>query len=99
MYNTSQDKYEGFVDFGPDLDLGEDVNREVLATEALVFMLVGLTGRWKFPIGYFLINKIDADVQSRLVQIALNLSHEHGLLTDTPSRVTALVLTPRQWPY
>ncbi len=82
MYNKSLDKYEGFINFGPDLDLG-DANREVLATEALVFMLVGLTGRWKFPIGYFLINKIDADVQSHLVQIALNLSHEHGLLVHT----------------
>ncbi len=74
------DKYEGSINLGPDLDLGEDINREVLATEALVFMLVGPTGRWKFALGYFLMNKIDADVQRCLVQIALNLSHEHGLL-------------------
>ena len=35
-----------------------------LATEALVFILGGVTGHWKHPIGYFLQNKISASVQA-----------------------------------
>ncbi len=75
QYNRSEDKFEGFVDFGQDLE----IDHEKLATEALVFMLVGLSGRWKFPVGYFFCDKVDAEVQSRLVQLALDLAHEHGL--------------------
>ena len=37
------------------------------------------SGRWKCPVGYFLTNGIDANIQSRLVQIALELGEEHGL--------------------
>ena len=32
-----------------------------IASEALVFMLVGLKYSWKFPVGYFLTGKSDAD--------------------------------------
>ena len=32
-----------------------------IAPEALVFMLVGLKYSWKFPVGYFLTGKSDAD--------------------------------------
>ena len=33
--------------------------------------------------GYCLVDKIDAEVQSRVVQIALSLAHEHGLKVHT----------------
>lgn len=36
-------------------------------------------GRWKTPVGYFLINGIDADIQSRLVQTAIRLGEENNL--------------------
>ncbi len=45
QYNQSLDHYDGFVDFGTYLDLGEDFNSDKLATQVIVFKLVGLKGR------------------------------------------------------
>lgn len=42
---------------------------DTIATEALVFIL-GINGKWKLPIGYFLINKIKA-VQAELIIIQI----------------------------
>ncbi len=44
---------------------------EQLASEALVFLLVALRGHWKCLIGYFLTDKLSANVQAHLVRIAL----------------------------
>ncbi len=81
--NKSDDQYEGFVDFGEDLDIGEENNNDTVVTEALVFMPVGLRGQWKFPVGYFLVNKVNAEVQSRLIQITSDLTHQHTLVVHS----------------
>ncbi len=39
---------EGFVSLGAILDAGKDHNEQKLATDALIFRLVGVNGRWKF---------------------------------------------------
>ena len=41
--NRARDSYDGMVDYGQDLQL-ESNQEEAVATEALVFLLVGLTG-------------------------------------------------------
>ncbi len=76
LYNRSLDRYEGYVDYGKGMEIE---STDKLAKEALVFMLVSLRSNWKTPIGYFFVDKIDAEVQSRLVQIALNLSFKYSL--------------------
>ena len=81
FYIKNKGCYEGFVDFGQDLDI--QTENDTMATEALVFLLVGMKARWKYPCGYFLINKIDASIQSRLVEIALDLGFENGLNIHT----------------
>jgi len=49
LYDASEDKFLGYCDFG-----GIQAEaQETPATEALVFMLVGLNGKWKHPIGYY----------------------------------------------
>ncbi|GFR90181.1 THAP domain containing 9 [Elysia marginata] len=48
-----------------------------MATEALVFMVVGVKGYWKRPIGYFL-GKADGMLQSQLVKHAVCLLSEKG---------------------
>ena len=48
-------------------------------------MIVGLTGPWKHPVGYFLLNKISASVQAQLIKDCI------GLLHHEDSFVTALV--------
>lgn len=48
------------------------------ASEVLVCMLVGLKGSWKWPIGYFLQNKSNANIQEPLIKSAIQLSTETG---------------------
>lgn len=55
VYNPSSGVFEGYVNYGEDIALADN-DKE--ATEALVFMLVGLRRHWKCPIGYVLINGI-----------------------------------------
>ena len=47
--NKAHDTYDGFVDYGPDLEL-ENNQLDTPATEALVFLLVGLTGNIISPL-------------------------------------------------
>ena len=73
--------YIGSVDYGTGLpEVGDN-----LATEALVFMIGGVTGHWKHQIGYFLQNKISASFQTLLIIECLGLLHHEDLF------VTALV--------
>ena len=75
IYDQHADKYVGFVNYGAAIVEPD----EQPATEALVFLLTGLQGHWKCPIGYFLINKISANVQMQMVTIALTKAAEIGL--------------------
>ena len=74
-YDTASMAYEGFVDLGS----GFSTSTDELATEALVFMAVGLKGNSKQPIAYFLINGISAEVQKELVTHAIELLLECGI--------------------
>ena len=76
VYNRSTGKYDGFSDFGEDVLA---FNADEIATEAVVFMLVGLRGHWKCPIGYVLCCGINASNLSSLISKALQLSSSHGL--------------------
>jgi len=64
IYDSVSDKFLGYCDYG-------NIKIESQETEALVFMLVCLNGKWKFPIGYFLQAKSTALVQAGLVQTAI----------------------------
>ena len=68
-------KFTGFVDYGS--IVAEDI--ETPASEALLFMLVGLKSHWKCPIAYFLTDKADAETQSSLINSCLCLSADYGL--------------------
>jgi len=67
IYDHNNDRFVGYCDFG-----GIQVEcQETPATEALVFMLVCLNGKWKWPIGYFLQTKSTASIQTGLVTTAI----------------------------
>lgn len=51
---------------------------EVPATEVLVFMLVSLCGKFKWPIAYFLINHLSASALAGMVKDALVLTDTYG---------------------
>ncbi|KAF0297543.1 DNA transposase THAP9 [Amphibalanus amphitrite] len=56
-----------------------DEEGEEEAKEALVFMLVGVRGHWKAPIGYFLTKGLTAGEQKQLLLLALFLLAERGI--------------------
>ena len=76
VWTPQRDKYFGFVDYGTGIP---NPPSDQLASEALVFLLVGTRSHWKCPIGYFLGNKTNAEIQSKLVSKALELAAEAGL--------------------
>jgi hypothetical protein len=74
LWEPSNNKYSGFVDYGYSLEAPQ-----VIASEAVVFLLVGLRSHWKQPIGYFLTDKASAATQSSLINTALTKASAAGL--------------------
>ena len=64
LWNPEKDEYSGFINLG---DVIPKPRSDKLASEALVFLLVGTRSHWKCPIGYFLVDKITAKDQATLV--------------------------------
>ena len=76
IWDVKNNKYVGFCDYGNELRLE---GSEATASEVLVFMLVALKGKWKWPIGYFFVNKVNATIQAQLVRTALTLASGAGV--------------------
>jgi hypothetical protein len=76
LWNSEKEQYSGFVDRGDEIP---NVKSDVLASEALVFLLVGARSHWKCPIGYFLVDKISAKDQAMLVSKSLEMAAKAGL--------------------
>ena len=62
------------------VNLGTNEDDENVAKEVLVFMLVGLTGRWKAPVAYFLTKTLSATTQTTLLKACLGKLEECGFL-------------------
>lgn len=75
QYDHRRGEFTGFVNLGHNYSNDTDA----LATEALVFMAVSITGHWKQVIGYFLINGLSADVQMELILHAIEHLRETGI--------------------
>ena len=74
LWDAKQDEFVAFVNCRAQIEAPE-----TMASEALVFALVGLRSHWKCPIAYFLIDKLSASVQAESVLKALTLTSEAGL--------------------
>ena len=74
QYNAGRDEVEGFEDFGL---LGK---RTYVANHALVFMVRGLTVKWKQPIGYFLSSgPVGGETLTKLLLEAIDKITDIGL--------------------
>ncbi|RVE44549.1 hypothetical protein evm_010795 [Chilo suppressalis] len=73
----NQKRKLGMVNFGVGPVEGED--KDTIATQALVFMLVTLNENWKLPVGYFLISGITAQTKANLIKNCLEKCHEVGV--------------------
>lgn len=61
-------KYVGYCDYD------NNFNFETEATEALVFTLVNIKGKWKCPIAYFFKNGMSSSTLAELIKTALILT-------------------------
>ncbi|TKS73767.1 DNA transposase THAP9 [Collichthys lucidus] len=61
------------------VDMGDRLNETDLATEALVFMVVGLQGYWKAPIAYYLTKSLTPETQKVLVVHAIEELHHRQI--------------------
>lgn len=59
-------KYIGLVDMGTGVE-----ESAPLATQALVFLLVGINHKFKIPLGYFLINSVSGEQKANLIKLCL----------------------------
>src|SRR6185436_13577565 len=60
QWNVHRSRMDGLVDLGLGPRESDECDGE-MATEALVFLAVGLLGHWKAPVAYFFANKLSAD--------------------------------------
>ncbi|XDV45352.1 hypothetical protein PO909_013466 [Leuciscus waleckii] len=73
QYDPQSQTMSGFV------DMGDRINQSDIASEALVFLVVGLQGYWKAPIGYYLTKSLTPETQSVLVVHALEELHQRQI--------------------
>lgn len=64
IWDQSQGKFTGNVEYGGLVD----VDFEMAASEALFFMIVSYTTNFKCPVAYFLVNKLNASLQTFLME-------------------------------
>ena len=76
LWDAENDQYSGFVDHG---DKVQNDKSTKLASEALVFLLVGTRSTWKCPIAYFLADKMSAKDQAKLESTSLKKTAKTGL--------------------
>ena len=70
-WNKYQDKINGFTNCGEGVVLDDP---DEVASDALVFLLVGMRQHWKYPTGFALCNKIKAEHLYCLISKCLNMS-------------------------
>lgn len=68
--------FEGFVDFGS----GIDSDSLPQAKAAFVIMAVAINGRWKLPLGYFLVDGLIGTQRANLVTQCLHKAHDAGAM-------------------
>lgn len=107
VYDPKTGGYAGFVDCGNFLPSCGDS----LSTEALVFMVVGLTGHWKFPVAYFLVDHLSGGVQAEIIKQLICVLTDagmtvHGVVCDgsyanqaTASKLGCCLIPGRIQPY
>lgn len=69
MWNQFEKKFDGVVDFGPDLEDDGDTIKP--AREILVFMVTSVDENWKIPVAYYVINGLNVEKKKGLVESVL----------------------------
>lgn len=75
VWDNQNGKFTGYINYGGIID----VDHEMAATEALFFQIVSYSYPYKCPIAYFLVNKIDAYLQTNLILAILRSLYDVGI--------------------
>ena len=75
VYDKKTDKYRGYIDYGGIAH----TNSEELATEVLVLQSLSYQRKLKIAIGYFFINKIRAELQCQILNVATEMLQDIGI--------------------
>ena len=66
-YDPQLKKYLGFTDFPDDKPSSRETEHQLLATEVLVFYVVGFDGKWKSPVAYYFTNHLTGQGQAKVL--------------------------------
>lgn len=58
----------------------DNIDNSLVATNALVFLVVALNAHWKIPVAYFFINSPFVAERANLLNICIKLLHETGAI-------------------
>ena len=83
MSIRAQQEWDGkrshsYIDFGTELDMGDDNDTLPLANYALAIMAVSLDNSWKAPLGYFLTNGLTGKENANIVRMSLQRLYDIG---------------------
>ncbi|KAG8173648.1 hypothetical protein JTE90_025292 [Oedothorax gibbosus] len=70
LWDKSRSKYAGYVECAGIVEGSEPS----VASEALVFLLVSMSMKFKVPIAYFFVDKINSAVLSQLINVCLTIT-------------------------
>lgn len=73
LWDDHTEQFVGFCDYGNNINMEK---KENTATEVLVFMIVSLNCKYKWPIAYFFKHAITANILTDLIRTALILTAE-----------------------
>lgn len=73
-WDSNSGKFVGHVDYGGSVECTDR-----LASEVLVFMAVGLSGRWKMPCAFFFTDHMNSDQQTNFVVDCIRRLHSSGI--------------------
>jgi hypothetical protein len=74
MFDAKEKKYAGYVNHGNFIM----TSPETVATESLVFLVVGLKRFFKAPFAYFLVDKVSSAILSQIIKDSIILIAEAG---------------------
>lgn len=82
IYNKYSGQYYGGIDVGNLQDAEGKMSckndNQIMATNALVFMIVSQNESWKVPIRYFLIRGLNSVERANLLKLAFEALHSHN---------------------
>jgi hypothetical protein len=66
----------GFTDFPDDKQSSREIDHQLLATQILVFYVVGLDGKWRSPVAYYFTTHLTGLSQSKVLNDVIVACHE-----------------------